>query len=337
MNELPQAPPELQIEARKLAALAPRPALVDNVLLGTAGWTDPSLIKLSNFYPEGLKSPAQRLQFYSSQFSMVEVDATYYAIPDAKTSEKWLKSASSSLVFDIKAHPVFTGHALDRERLPSDIRNALSKVEPARRRLYPEQIPDEVRMELVRRFNFFLQPLQQANRIGCVMVQYPPWTTATRGAARALEKLADLLPGLRIAVEFRHPSWLEPHRLARVQALLRANDLAYVCVDEPKVQGAGVPPIVFSTREDLSLVRFHGHNLSGWRQGASVLERFNYLYSNDSLREWLNPIRELAAQSKEVHAVFNNCVRDYAMLNAKGLAALLLRDESELAVRSDPC
>lgn len=337
MNELPEAPADIQAEARLLALQAPCPAMVGNVLFGTAGWTDPTLVKLSPFYPQKLKSPADRLQFYSSQFAMVEVDATYYAIPTAKTSESWLKAASPSLCFDIKAHPIFTGHALDRDRLPNDIRDALATIDPEKKRIYPERIPSELRLELIRRFNIFLDPLKDAKRIGCVMVQLPPWTTCTRGAARALEKLPELLPNTRIAVEFRHPSWLEPHRLSRVQELLRANHLAYVCVDEPNVAGAGVPPLVFCTRDDLGILRLHGHNIAGWRQGASVLERFNFLYSNAALKAWLNPLRALSAQSSEVHVVFNNCVRDYAVLNAKGLAALLLNPESKLAVSNDLC
>jgi len=337
MNQLPEAPADLQQEARGLALQAPYPALVNNILFGTAGWTDPSLIKLSNFYPPRVKSPAERLHFYSSQFSMVEVDATYYAIPSSQTSEKWLSSATPELLFDIKAHPIFTGHPLDRNRLPGDIRSALGPIAPEQKSIYPNQLPMELRLELIHRFNIFLTPLKEAKRIGCVMVQLPPWTTATRGAARALERLPELLPDTPIAVEFRHHSWLDPQRQDRVRDLLRANNMAYVCVDEPNVKGGGVPPLVFSTRDDLGVMRFHGQNAAGWHPGASVLERFNYLYSSAALREWLLPIRKLSAQTSRVHVVFNNCVRDYAVLNAKGLAALLVDDESNLAVSTDPC
>jgi uncharacterized protein YecE (DUF72 family) len=76
-------------------------------------------------------------------------------------------------------------------------------------------------------------------------------------------------------------------------------------------------------------VRFHGRNLEGFtKKGASVAERFNYLYAPGELRSWIEPLRKLASGAEEVHAVFNNCVRNYAVLNAKDLAAILIEEGS---------
>jgi uncharacterized protein YecE (DUF72 family) len=78
------------------------------------------------------------------------------------------------------------------------------------------------------------------------------------------------------------------------------------------------------TRPELAIMRFHGHNVAGWnKRSASVHERFDYVYTSEELAAWVGPVRRLAAEAREVHAVFNNCVRNYAVLNAKGLAALL--------------
>jgi len=316
-------PADVEREARALAALCPRPARVGAVWCGTAGWTDPTLIACGRFYPANATSPADRLAHYASHFPMVEVDATYHAIPSPSVAQRWVERTPNGFVFDVKAHPVLTGHPLERARLPKHLIEALAGVRPDKRRLYPRDLPAEVRDELVARFCAVLEPLQAADKLGCVMIQLPPWTTATRGAVRDLERLPDLLPGVRLAVEFRHPSWLEEGRRARVFDLLRANRLAYTVVDEPDVPGAGVPPIVTATRTDLAVVRFHGHNVAGWRSGASVLERFNYLYSAQQIRAWAAPVRQLADQASQVHAVFNNCVRDFAVLNAKDLAAVL--------------
>ncbi len=320
---LPNPPTVVEQEALALAAQAPLPARAGTTLIGTAGWTDPTLIASGRFYPPTATSAAERLSHYAMHFPLVEVDATYYALPAPSVAEHWAERTPSGFVFDIKAHPILTGHPIDRERLPKTVAQALAGIHPDKRRLYPRDVPTEVRDELVGRFRALLEPLQASGKLGCVMIQLPPWTTATRGSVRELERLPELLPGVRLAVEFRHGSWLEPGRRERVFDLLRANQMAYTVVDEPDVAGGGVPAVLQATRADLALVRFHGHNLAGWRSGASVLERFNYLYSAQEVRAWAEPVRRLADEAGQVHAVFNNCVRDFAVINAKDLAAVL--------------
>lgn len=126
-----------------------------------------------------------------------------------------------------------------------------------------------------------------------------------------------------MAVEFRHPSWLSAERRERVFALLQELGLAYVVVDEPVAHGGGVPAVFRVTREELAIFRLHGHNAAGWRRGASVAERFDYLYEPRELLQWQAPLRRIADQARQVHVVFNNCVRDFAVLGAKDLAAIL--------------
>ncbi len=320
---IPEPPAALDRETRALAALAPMPACVGRILFGTAGWTDPTLLACRSFYPAAATSPADRLAYYASHFPLVEVDATYYAIPVPSVADRWVERTPPGFLFDIKAHPILTGHPIDRARLPKDVALALVNLRPDSPRIYPRDIPGEVRDDLIRRFRLVLDPLRHAGKLGCVMVQLPPWITATRGAARDLERLAQALPDTTLAIEFRHPSWLASDRRDRVFTLLRRNSLAYVVVDEPNVPGGGVPVVLHATRDDLAVVRFHGHNLPGWHAGASVLERFNYLYSPQELRAWAAPVASLAEKAANVHAVFNNCVRDHAVINAKDLAAIL--------------
>ena len=104
--------------------------------------------------------------------------------------------------------------------------------------------------------------------------------------------------------------------------------MSYVAVDEPEVPSGGVPPIVQVTHPRLAIVRFHGKNAAAWRKpGASVRERFDYVYSLEELRAWVEPVRRLSREAERVHAVFNNCVRDYAVVNAKGLCVLLSEEQ----------
>jgi uncharacterized protein YecE (DUF72 family) len=317
---IPEPEPERLRSATELAARAREPALVANIAFGTAGWTDKTLIASGQFYPRGASNARARLEHYARHFSLVEVDATYYSLLPPETAERWVAITPSNFEFDVKAHPILTGHPLEIARLPAELKAGLGGAG----RVYPENLPREVAREIEARFRAFVAPLARAGKLGCVMLQFPPWFTATRGNARRVEQLAEAWAGVPLSIEFRHASWLDEARRERVLALLERHKLSYVCVDEPAVRGGGVPPLALVTNPELALVRFHGHNRAGWlKRGASVHERFDYLYTADELRAWVEPVAKLAREAKRVHALFNNCVRNYAVLGAKGLSVLL--------------
>jgi uncharacterized protein YecE (DUF72 family) len=313
--------------ARDLARGAAEPAVVDNVAVGTAGWTEPSLLRSGLFYPRGLSRSGARLSHYAKHFSMVEVDATYYSLLPPTTAQRWAEVTPAAFQIDVKAHPVFTGHPIDLSRLPAELTDA-AKQAGHERRAYADSLPPALVAEMEQRFVDLLVPLQNSGKLGCVMLQFPPWFRATRGNARRIETLAERLASVPLAVEFRHPSWLEEERRDRVFELLSKLRMSYVGVDEPDVPRGGVPPVVQVTNPSLAIVRFHGKNAAAWRRrGASVQERFDYVYSPEELRAWVEPVRNLSREAERVHAVFNNCVRDYAVVNAKGLCALLAEEQ----------
>lgn len=320
---LPLPSPEALEAASGLASRAPEPARVGRVLLGTAGWTDRSLVQSGLFYPPGTTSAEARLKHYARHFAMVEVDATYYALLPPEVVSRWIAWTPETFRFDVKAHPILTGHPIDTRRLPADLAGALEASGVDAPRVYANRMPPSIAIEIERRFRDLVEPLARAGRLGCVMLQFPPWFKATRGNMRHIESVSDRWAGVPLSVEFRDRSWLLPQRRERVLDVLRARGLTYVAVDEPDVPGGGVPPVVAVTRPKLSIVRFHGHNAAGWRRGATVAERFNYLYAPGELEAWVEPVRRLAREAEEVHVVFNNCVRNYAVLGAKGLAVLL--------------
>lgn len=320
-------------EARELAERAPTPARVDNVLFGTAGWTDPSLLKSHTFYPSGASRPEARLRFYAQHFSLVEVDATYYALLDPQLATRWADWTPAGFVFNVKAHASVTGHAVELARLPAALREETPAELLAKGRAYPKDLPGALVEQMWQRFEALLRPLSEANRLGSVLLQFPPWFTSTRGNARHLQELAARFEPWPIAVEFRHPSWLSTERRDRVFGLLSELRWSYVVVDEPVAHGGGVPAVFRVTRPDLVVFRLHGHNTAGWRRGSSVAERFNYLYQPAELSKWRAPLREVAQRASQVHVIFNNCVRDFAVVGAKDLAAIL--SGAELESRSE--
>ena len=92
--------------------------------------------------------------------------------------------------------------------------------------------------------------------------------------------------------------------------------MSYVCVDEPQGFKSSVPPVVEAT-SDIGVVRFHGRNRDMWEKDSrSAADRFDYLYSEDELKEWLPRVKELASKTRQLHVLFNNCYSDKAVVNA---------------------
>lgn len=294
-----------------------------NILVGTASWTDPSLIATGRFYPPEAKTPADRLRFYAGQFPIVEVDSSYYGLPAERTASLWVERTPAGFTFDIKSFSLFTHHPTPPRALPRDIREALPPAALAKRNVYYDDVPDELRDEVWRRFERALRPLADAGRLGVVLFQFPPWFLPGRASSAYLERLAGRMERYRQAVEFRAPPWLDQEHAERTLSLLSEHGLSYVVVDEPQGTRASVPPVV-ATTAPVAVVRFHGRNRAAWaKREASVAEKYDYLYSEEELRGWLPGIRRLADTAREVHVLMNNCRDDQAVVNARQLAGML--------------
>ncbi len=293
------------------------------IRVGTAGWTDPTLLKARTFYPRGVTTAEARLRWYASEFSLVEADAPFYALPSAATTRAWAERTPPGFVFDVKAYALLTGHPLRTAALPPDLRDALPARLRARPRLRAEDTPSEIADEVWARFREGLRPLSEAGKLGAVLMQFPPWLTASRESAGAIQRAITRL-GLPASVELRHESWLDDSHRERTFGFLRALGLPYVCVDMPQGFASSLPAIARATSKSLAIVRFHGRNEANWEAKLEVASlRFDHLYSTGELEPWLERIAALAGEADEVHLVMNNCHEDKAIQNARDLRALL--------------
>jgi uncharacterized protein YecE (DUF72 family) len=293
------------------------------ILVGTASWTDPSLIESGRFYPPDAKTPEARLQHYASVFPLVEVDSSYYGLPSQRNAALWVERTPDDFTFDIKAFAAFTHHPTRPASLPRDLRESLPARLVEQRTLYYKDLSDDVRDELWHRFAEALLPLDSAGKLGVVLFQFPPWFMPGRDSFAYLDELQSRVPQYRPAVEFRNPLWMDDEHVADTLAFLSERDLPYVCVDEPQGTRASVPPVVAATART-SVVRFHGRNVQAWaKRNTSVTEKYDWLYSEDELREWVPGIRRLAEGSETVHVLMNNCREDKAVVNAQQLALML--------------
>lgn len=285
------------------------------VLVGTASWTDKSLLR-SGWYPEGVSSAAERLQYYASRFPLVEVDSTYYFPPSEKNAELWVERTPPHFVFNLKAFSLLTQHPTRAEALPKELDLPADKA-----RLYPGDLAPEVVDEVWDRFLSALEPLWRAGKLGAILFQFPPWFTIARKNKQYVLECARRAAPLPICVEFRNNTWISEDNRAETLEFLEGYGLPYVCVDMPQGFKSSVPPVVAATA-DLAVVRFHGHNREEWESG-SVQRRFRYLYSEGELAQWVPRVAALAEEASTTHALMNNCYEDYAQRNAQDLMRLL--------------
>ena len=300
---------------------------MSRVRVGICSWADPALIEAGTFYPKKSMSAEARLRFYAAVFDVVEVNASYYAIPDVLTVRRWAERTPPGFVFHIKAWSLMTGHHPRPQSLPADVQAVLP--ERVRRSPRGEILADDVPAEGVdaafRLFRASLAPLAETGKLGYVLFQFAPWVHFEPARLDYLASLPARLPGATVAVEFRHRSWFPDHADETLRAL-RAARLAHVIADAPAVGGA--VPHVTAVTAPTAVLRLHGRNAAGFlrqlrRQEPSVREKYDYLYSDAELAALVPEIGGLAEDSEEVFVSFNNNNRDYPVRNALALRTLL--------------
>jgi uncharacterized protein YecE (DUF72 family) len=270
------------------------------IRVGVCSWADETLTKF--WYPKGVSSGEERLRYYAERFDTVEANSTYYRLPDPAVVEKWVERTPERFTMHVKAFGVMTRHPVKVDQLPTDLRDV-----PTDARGRVERPPREYRAEVFRRFHEALEPLRSAGKLGGILMQFPPYFVYKPYSLEYLEWSKEQLGGDEMLVEFRHASWLDEEHRADTLRFLEEQGFTYVTVDAPKTGGRNVLPTVVAVTSPTAFVRFHGRNADTWnKRTGSAAERFDYLYSEDELREWVPQLKELAGQSQTVYAMFNN-------------------------------
>ena len=257
---------------------------MSEILLGTSGFSYNDW--KGEFYPSQMGAGSY-LEFYSQHFSTVELNFSYYRIPNEKQISQMLVSSENRLCFVIKAYRGMT-HEISRDSLGIILQEYLNGI----------------------------APLSEAGLLGGVLLQFPQSFHYTKENRQYLKALIDKMLPLPLVVEFRQKEWLRDS----VYKALEELGVGFVCVDEPELPSL-VPPLVITT-SDIGYVRFHGRNKENW-YGTDATARYDYLYSKEELQEWVPRIRELSSRSKKLFVVFNNHARAQAVTNADMLKGFL--------------
>jgi uncharacterized protein YecE (DUF72 family) len=300
---------------------------VTAVRIGTCSWADEALSK--HWYPKGVAA-GERLAYYAQHFDTVEVDSTYYRLPAEPMVAKWAERTPDDFVMHIKAFGLMTRHPVKLEALPPDLRDDAPTDERGR----VDRPSREFRGEVFRRFLEALEPLRAAGKLGGILFQFPSYVVHKDASLDYITWAREQIGDDEMLVEFRHVSWFDDEHRAETLAFLEEIDAANVIVDAPRIDGAkNVIPTVAALTNGTAYVRLHGRNADTWnKRGGSAAERFDYLYSDDELAEWVGPLRELSEQAEQAYAFFNNNATSpdghggrmaQAAANAKALQQLL--------------
>ncbi len=292
--------------------------------IGTCSWTEKSLIQSGEFYPKGMTTPESRLKFFASNFDTVEVDSSYYAIPDARTTQAWVERTPADFIFHIKTYGALTGHGIDPKSLPADIAASLPKEDLEQKQYYVKE--PELLKVIAERFKDALKPLVEARKLGVLLFQLPPWFLYKKSNLDYLLKCQELMEGLPVAVEFRHGSWLTPEKRDVVLHFLREYRLIYVTADEPQYGSLATIPFLPDVTGSTAYFRLHGRNKENWlKKGIETSLRYDYEYSDMELREFLPVIKQTDMRAKETYIMFNNCHGGCAIRNARKMMRMIQR------------
>jgi uncharacterized protein YecE (DUF72 family) len=274
--------------------------LAGPIRVGVCSWADETLTKV--WYPKGVTKGEDRLRYYAERFDVVEANSTYYRLPEPAMVENWAARTPDGFTMHVKAFGVMTRHPVKLDQLPTDLRDV-----PTDSRGRVDRPPREYRAEVFRRFHEALEPLRSSGKLGGILMQLPPYVVFKPISLEYLEWAKEQLGGDEMLVEFRHASWLEDANRAETLSFLEDHGMTYVVVDAPETGGKNVVPTVVAVTSPTAYLRFHGRNAETWnKRTGSAAERFDYLYSEDELREWVPQLRELAGEAQTVYAMFNN-------------------------------
>jgi uncharacterized protein YecE (DUF72 family) len=251
------------------------------IRLGTSGFSYDDWV--GAFYPGDLPK-REWLAFYARQFDTVELNVTYYRVPDRRIVMGWIDRTPAEFLFAVKA---FSG--LTHERREPDFAGFLESIEP----------------------------LRQAGKLGCILAQFPYSFAPSEENWGYLERLRAGLSDHRVVVEFRQRGWVREETFDRMARL----GLGFCCVDEPRLDGL-MPPVARATAP-VAYVRFHGRNARKWWEHEQAWERYDYTYPSQELREWVPRLKQLDRDSEVVLVYANNHYRSQSVDTLRALRAML--------------
>jgi uncharacterized protein YecE (DUF72 family) len=276
------------------------------ILVGTASWSDPGFVE--RWYPK--KMPAgQRLEWYAQHFETVEVNSTFYSVPEPRMVERWCATTPDDFTFDVKLHQLFSFHSTPGKLLPPDLQRRAETDAKGKVKSTPD-----LQEALLKIFLRATSIFRDAGKLGVLLLQLSPSFSPRKHELSELDRLIEMLSDYDLAIEFRNRNWAIGDQLHSTIEFLQRHDAIFVNVDAPVSEHFMVMPSEVDevTNSKLAYLRLHGRNAKAYITGKTVAARFDYDYSENEITEVAQRSRKLAKEAREVHVIFNNNNLDYA-------------------------
>jgi uncharacterized protein YecE (DUF72 family) len=276
------------------------------ILVGTASWSDPGFVQ--RWYPKKL-SAGERLEWYAQHFEMVEVNSTFYSVPEPRMVERWCAATPNDFTFDVKLHQLFSFHSTPAKLLPPELQR---RTEPDARGKV-KSTPD-LQEALLQIFLRSMSIIRGAGKLGVFLLQLSPAFSPRKHRLGELDRLIEMLSDYDLAIEFRNRNWAVGDQLESTTDFLEKHRAIFVNVDAPISDHFMVMPsdVDEVTNSKIAYLRLHGRNAKAYITGKTVAARFDYDYSDDEIAEVAERSTKLAREAGELHVIFNNNNLDYA-------------------------
>ncbi len=263
---------------------------MDSILIGTSGFDYPEWKGI--FYPENLKR-REYLEYYASKFNALEINNTFYSMPDSMRLRNFMERTDCRLQFSIKAHKSLT-HEINGEW-----------------------------KKRAEEFKFSLLPLQQKGVLSAILFQVPQSFHYTPQNRFYLADLIREFDGFPAVIEFRHREWIKES----VFEGLSKRGTSIVFCDMPQLKAlpdgtACRTPFVGPN----AYLRMHGRNAGAWYSSGNTPNgsgRYDYEYSLEELESFVPVIQSALQEHKKVHVYFNNHPQGSGARNAGQLRQIL--------------
>ena len=251
----------------------------------------------------------ERLGWYAQHFDLVEVNSTFYSVPEPRLAERWCAATPGEFMFDVKLHQLFSFHSTPAKLLPPDLQRRAEKDARGNVKSTPH-----LQEAMVKSFLRPMSIIRNAGKLGVLLLQLSPAFSPRKHQLSELEPLIEMLGDYELAIEFRNRNWAIGDQLESTIDFVRKHHATFVNVDAPASDHFMVMPsdVDEVTNSKVAYLRLHGRNEKAYITGKTVAARFDYDYSESEIAEVAQRSRKLAKEARESHVIFNNNNLDYA-------------------------
>ena len=258
------------------------------IRIGTCAWTFPDW--RGSFYPSELPE-SEWLQFYARYLPAVEIDSTFYSVPNENAVRRWVELTPASFRFSCKLPREIT-HVCKLRDCTAELNSFLRAIEPLE------------------------------SKLQVVLIQLPP-SFIPKDGRQALRKFLVQLPkGFRFAIEFRNPGWHRP----QIIRLLEQHRVCWVWADTSALNERNLAPFEFLPRStDFLYLRLLGDYSTKYDRDGLFVHRYDRLLwkREAALESWALKIERHVSEVRNVWAFVSNHFEGFAPETAQRLAQRL--------------